>query len=254
MGDPTKELVEQTLGSVIAVLDAGAATIGSANWQDHDQLVNALMDATTTLYLRTQPGSGVVQAGVIWPDFPGQIVNFGCFKGLVAPLVSRLDAIVRELEALPSSALSSQDAIDLANLRKRIDLYTAALASASSVGPDPVVWDRVTMPILLGYYPRDFAGAGISDPDVKSPPDLVRPYTLGFQVALAKAARQEAWQQFGRDLVAPLQAAIKWAIELPAKVVAGARSAGRLGGRVVMVAAAGAGVAAAVSLLTRKRG
>lgn len=255
MAEPNPEVVEQALANVAAVLDAGAATLDVADWASHDALVNSLMDVTTAFYLRTQPSSGFLEPTNIWPDFGANLLNFGCFASTVAPLVAQLDAIVSGLE-VGAALVPEQDQIDIANMRSRLTLYQATLAAAAPEGPDASVWTRVTLPLLLGYYPPDFAEAGIIEPKVKSPPDVVRPYTLGFQAALVEAAQRERWQLLGADLLANSRGVVRWTLAIPARVgeaiVAGAKAVVRGSRKLLIGSVAAAGIAGAVYLGTRK--
>lgn len=215
-----QELIEASLEGALAVLVAASAELAGADWAAHDQAVNAIMDSTTAFYLRTAPTTGQLMPAVIWPEF-GEVksYNFGCFALLVRPLVDQLAGVIDDIENGDRVFdPPEQDLIDLANLKARIDLYYAALDSASPVVPDPIVWERVTAPLLLGYYPADFVDAGIVNPAVKSPPDLVKPYTLGFQAALAGALRRERWDLLISDLGSNVRGVIEAVIGLPGKI------------------------------------
>jgi hypothetical protein len=212
---------QQIVSKISAVIADVSAFAVASDWTEQDAVINGVMDATSSLWLRTSLETGVVSQNVIWPDFAAKQVNLACFAFAMKALVAYWVQLLVDLDAL-KPGMSAQDKLDLEHMQMRSLKYIAALDAAKDpTEPSENVWLRVGQPLLIGYYPADFKQTGIVNPAVKSPPDITRPFTLAFQSALSKQAKQENLALVGVEMKAHLLGAVEWALAAPGKVVEG---------------------------------
>lgn len=219
---------EQGLIAVLSALQSASKGIATSSWSTHDRIINSIMDATSLFYLRTSPQTGDVSPTTIWPTFDQPpTLNLGCFGATVRPLVVELERVMGVLiPELVSRAVvdkgATQDLNDGINMRDRIVGYRAVLDSVDPLVASAVVWEQVTMPLLLGYYQP--GTPGIINPAVKSSPDVVRPYTLAFQIALHIETKKHAFEQLFRDLATNAKNVV---LAIPRAIEAVAKESGR---------------------------
>lgn len=238
MADP-----QQTLDRVMVVLAEAQGDVDGADWSAHDQAINAIMDSTTLFYLRTDPRTGEVHERVIWPT--GDRFNYGMVPALVAPLVAVLREQTDAIDGLVSKIPGASESVSWGHWKRRLSAYEAAVAAALELDPtepNADVWRRVTAPLLLGYYPADFAELGIANPSAKSRPDVTWTATTTFQIALSSSIRRQNWRGLWADLGRNSADLIRSLASLPAQVIDTAKRIGE-------GAAKGAKVAAAVGVL-----
>lgn len=94
-----------------------------------------------------------------------------------------------------------QWAKDMENWRVRLSLYYEALDNAQyASGPQSCeeLRERVTEPLLVGWYPDDYPG--IVNPDVQTVPDVAMPYILGNQVVVYRDHQRQRVDRLICDL------------------------------------------------------
>lgn len=177
---------------VLDVLAKAERQVDSADWSKHDRLIEALVEAVSTVYLRTG------RNGLVYDRILPGVDAIGSIPAIVDPLVTMLEAQASELDG--NVVKFERPAWD--RFLKRLAEYRGALdqAAAAPNAPSEIVWERVTLPLAAGIYPDDFSELGIVNPEVRSPPDVVYTATVAFQIALFQQAMRDRWRLLFQDL------------------------------------------------------
>lgn len=182
------------------------------DWKKHDADLTSFIKEITNFYLRTSASTGKL----LPPDKGILLRNNYATPTLMMALINYLaklsGQIDEELQGIRTACLVAN--IDLAECvagsttfgpifsdytswMERLAVYREQTEAAKARNPDasgdedPVFWDNVTKPLLLGLFPGE---------DRQRRLDAVTPIIIAWQLEVAEQAYKEAREQFWIDL------------------------------------------------------
>ena len=171
---------------------------GNLDWSKHDKAITGFVRAATNFYLRVEASTGKPlkegQGILLRNNYatPARIAKLLAYLSIITSMVRKK---INGMSNPPETIANIEK--DLVEWEIRLANYYAETGQAIDRNPnasgdeDPVFWDRVTEPLLLGLYPGQ---------DYQSVLDVVTPLTLAWQVEVARDAYVQATDSFWKDL------------------------------------------------------
>lgn len=153
------------------------------NWRKHDKAIVQTVRSLTDYYVGSTPNNAT----------PGQFLPvIKWLEKTTAPIAKKRKLSVYDIVmGLP------QWARDYDKWKERLAAYHSVTELAISIDPDnrnaADFTAKVTMPLLLGWYP---------DPEqlVQKPPDVVTPLTIAFMEKIGAQDRRDNWNALWADI------------------------------------------------------